>query len=91
MTTKTEQAVQIIAKEISKVEENTIMDYGTVGYALGATKREGAARGMAQTFVEMLSGKKFTGNLTDEQEEWEKENYKLAHEIEMAALEITGK
>lgn len=91
MVEKEEQAVQIIAKEISKIEENTIMDYGTAGQAFGMTKREGAARGMAQTFVEMLSGKKFTGNLPENQEVWEKENYELAKDIELAALKIAGK
>jgi len=86
-----EQAIQIIAKELAKTEANKIMDFGTAGHAFGMTKREGEARAMAMTFVEMLTGKKFTGNLPENQEAWEKENHKLVNEIESGALEIAGK
>ena len=51
---KIKQAIEIIAREVSKLPANTLMDHGTFGSTIGSTKREGEANKMAKYFLSQM-------------------------------------
>jgi len=80
---KNKQASEIIAKQISSINENEIMDFGTLGHTNGLTKRQGEAMSMAKYFVKNIY-----------RSEYSDDSYEFAliiKDIADAAIEICGK
>ena len=88
MDEQRQQAINIIATEISKLPASRPMDHGTLGHFRGLTQREGQAHDMAKCFIEMAYG------LTPKADPDDPDNAKLVALIDKiagAAITKTGK